>query len=331
MKIPIHARAVRLTSALMAGACALMQPMLAFAGDPFPIRPLTLMVPFPPGGTTDVLGRALGQAMGRQLGQTVIVDNKAGAGGTLGATWVMRAQPDGYTILFGTPADQANAPFLMAKPPYNPAKDFEPIGCMLRAPNVLVVNPKLGIGTVADLVKLAQAHPEKLNCGSAGNGNSSHLTGELFSMTANAPLTHVPYRGNAPAITDTIGGQVQMLFSGTASVLPHIRSGALKPLAVTSTKRIKDLPDVPTLREAGVPLDVYTWGCLLAPARTPADVLDRLHAAMQRALEDPAVVQAIETSGGERFPGSRADARKFMDAERAMWGNVIRTRKIQAD
>lgn len=312
-------------------ASAILFAGAAMAADPFPSRPLTLLVPFPAGGVTDLVARAVAQGLTRQLGQQVVIENKGGGGGTVGATQVARAQADGYTILMGGPADQVNAPFLMAKPPYDPARDFEPVGCVLRAPNVLVVNAKLGARTVAELIQAAKKEPGKLNYGSSGNGGTSHLQGELLAMTANIDLTHVPYRGSAPAINDAIGGQVQMMFANPATVIQHIKSGALRPIAVTSTTRIAELPNVPTFRESGVALEVYSWTCLVVPARTPVEVVDKLHTALTRALDDPAVVQAIATTGGEKFATSRVEAKRFLTAERTLWSGVIRSRKIQAD
>jgi tripartite-type tricarboxylate transporter receptor subunit TctC len=301
------------------------------AAEPYPSRPVTLVVPFPAGGTTDVIARSVAQSLSRLLGKTVIVDNKAGAAGTLGATQVARAQPDGYTLLMGGPADQVSAPFLMSKPPYDPGRDFEPVGCVLRAPNVLVVTPKLPARSVAELVQLAKKEPGKLNYGSAGNGNTSHLLGELFAQTTGTELTHVPYRGNAPAVNDTMAGQVQMMFANPVSIVQQVKTGALRAVAVTSKARIAALPDVPTLRESGVAVENYSWSCLMAPAKTPGDVLERLQTALTRALDDPEVQKTIQSTGGEKFPTSREEARRFLAAERSTWGTLIRARKITAD
>ena len=311
------------TTVLFAGA--------ALAADPFPARSITMLVPFPAGGVTDLIARAAAQGLSKQLGQQVIIDNKGGGGGTVGATQVMRAPADGYTILMGGPGDQVNAPFLMAKPPYDAGRDFEPVGCLLRAPNVLVVNAKLPVKNVADLLQAARKDPGKLNYGSSGNGSTSHLQGELLAMTTNVDLTHVPYRGSAPAINDSIAGQVQMIFSNPATVLQHIQSGALRAIAVTSHARIPELPNVPTFREQGVALEVYSWSCIVAPAKTPVEVLDKLHAALARALEDPEVQKAIAATGGEKFATTREEAKRFLASERTLWGGVIRARKIQAD
>jgi len=297
----------------------------------WPSRPLTLVVPFPPGGTTDTIARLLSKSLSSQLGQSVVVENKSGASGTLGAAQVLRAPADGYTLLLGTPAEQINAPLMLSRPPYDPARDFTPLGCVSRGPNVLVVNPALQARSVADLLRLARARPAGINFGSAGNGNTSHLSGELFAQTAGVKLTHIPYRGNAPAIADTIGGQVQMMFSNPATVLPHIRSGALRALAVTSRTRIAALPDVPTLREAGVPVEIYSWTCLFTRAGVAPDIATRLRGALVKALDDPQLGQAIAASGAEKFSPAPEQAARFLADERALWGNLIRSRHIHAD
>ena len=327
---PIH----KLFNALgrpIVAATVILFTSAVMAAEPFPSRPITMVAPFPAGGTTDVIARSVAQSMTRLLGQSVIVDNKTGAAGTIGATQVMRAAPDGYTILMGGPADQVNAPFLLAKPPYDPSRDFEPVGCVLRAPNVLVVNPKLPAQTVTDLIRLAKAEPGKLNFASSGNGNTSHLLGELLAQTAGIAITHIPYRGNSPALTDTVGGQVQMMFANPVTVVQYIKTGALRAIAVTSKARIAALPNVPTLQESGIPIENYSWACLMAPAKTPNAILDKLHDALAHALEDPAVLRMIATTGGDTFRTSREETRRFIATERVTWGNLIRTRKIQGD
>lgn len=316
---------------LAAAACALSLATDTRAADAWPSRPVTLVVPFPAGGTTDLTGRALAQALSRVWGQPVVVENKSGAGGTVGAAQVMRAAADGYTLLLGTPADQINAPLLMAKAPYDPARDFALVGCVSRGPNVLVVNAKLPVNNLGELIRLAKSQPGKLHFGSAGNGNTSHLSGELFGQSAGIDITHVPYRGNAPAITDTIGGQVQMMFSSPASVIPHIRSGALRAIAITSNWRVPNLPDTPTLRESGVPLEIYSWTCLFAPAKTPQPLIGRIHAALTQALDDPEVTRSIAAADAEKFSVTPEEARRFLAGERKTWGDLIRSRNIRAD
>lgn len=316
---------------LAAAACAFTFAVHVQAAEAWPTKPVTLVVPFPAGGTTDLTGRALARALSSVWGQPVVVENRSGAGGTVGAAQVMRASADGYTLLLGTPADQVNAPLLMVKPPYDPARSFAPVGCVSRGPNVLVVNNKLPAKDLGDLIRLAKAQPGKLYFASAGNGNTSHLSGELFGQAAGIDITHVPYRGNAPAIVDTIGGQVQMMFSSPASVMPHIQSGALRAIAVTSNRRVPNLPEIPTLRESGVPLDIYSWTCLFAPAGTPPPLVAKLHAALTRALDDPDVVRNATMAAAEKFPQTPEEARRFLTGERKTWGELIRSRNIRAD
>jgi len=318
---------------LLALVCAIGQTPQANAetGAAWPARPLSLVVPFPAGGTTDTIARLLSKNLSRQLGQSVVVENKSGASGTLGAAQVLRAPADGYSLLLGTPAEQINAPLMMSRPPYDPARDLAPVGCVSRGPNVLVVNPGLKAKTLADLLRMARARPGQINFGSAGNGNTSHLSGELFAQAAGVVLTHIPYRGNAPAIADTIGGQVQMMFSNPATVLPHIRGGTLQALAVTSRARIAALPDVPTLKESGIPVEIYSWTCLFTRAGTPKAIVGKLHGALAQALDDGQLAQAIEASGAEKFPSTPEQAGRFLAGERTMWGNLIRSRHIHTD
>lgn len=302
-----------------------------FSADTYPSRAVTIVVPFAAGGTTDILARQVAQSLGEVLRQTVIVDNRAGAGGTIGATFVMRAPADGYTLLMGGPSDQVNSPFLMSRPPYDPARDFEPVGCIVRAPNVLVVNAKLPIKSVADLVRIAKAEPNKLNYASAGPGNTSHLLGELLAQQAGISLTHVPYKGNGPAITDTIGGQVQMLFASPISIPQQIKNGTLRPIATTASKRIITLPDVPTFREVGIDIENYSWSCLVVPAKTPNETVEKLHGALVKAMDNPGVLKAIEASGGEKFLTTRDEARRFIASERKIWAQLIRARNIKTE
>ena len=312
-------------------AAAVLFPVTVCAADAYPSRPVTLIVPFAAGGSTDSVARALGQGLGRQLGQPVIIDNKSGAGGTVGATQVMRSAPDGYTLLMGGPSDQVNAPFMMAKAPYEPARDFAPVGCAMRSANVLVVNPGLPAQSTPDLIRLAKAQPGKINFASAGNGNTSHLLGEMLAQSAGVSLTHVPYRGNAPALTDLLGGQVQMMFAAPVSVLQYVKSGTLRAIGVTSGSRLPDFPKVPTLRESGIPIEIYSWACLFVPAKTPAPIVEKLHSALTHVLDDPSVLQLISAMGSEKFAMTPAEAQRFLATERSTWSALIRSRNIHAD
>jgi tripartite-type tricarboxylate transporter receptor subunit TctC len=319
-------RIVQLVQILLLMACA----NAAVAQSVWPARPVRWIVPYPAGGSTDIIARHVATRVGSLLGQNIVVENRGGAGGTIGAMAVKQSAADGYTFLVGAPADQVNAPIL-SKVNYDPAQDFVAVGCMMRGANVLVANPQLPATDVKSLLALARAQPGRLNYGSAGNGNTSHLSGELLKHLTGVFLVHIPYRGNGPAITDTIGGQVQMMFSNPISVQQHIRSGALRAIAVTASTRLAALPEVPTFKEAGLPLEVYAWMCLMAPTGTPDAVTARMAVALTAALQDGEVIRALEASGSEVFRATPQEAAAFITAERTKWGELIRSRKITAD
>jgi tripartite-type tricarboxylate transporter receptor subunit TctC len=319
-------RIVQLVQILLLMACA----NAAVAQSVWPTRPVRWIVPYPAGGSTDIIARHVATRVGSLLGQNIVVENRGGAGGTIGAMAVKQSAADGYTFLVGAPADQVNAPIL-SKVNYDPAQDFVAVGCMMRGANVLVANPQLPATDVKSLLALARAQPGRLNYGSAGNGNTSHLSGELLKHLTGVFLVHIPYRGNGPAITDTIGGQVQMMFSNPISVQQHIRSGALRAIAVTASTRLAALPEVPTFKEAGLPLEVYAWMCLMAPTGTPDAVTARMAVALTSALQDGEVIRALEASGSEVFRATPQEAAAFITAERTKWGELIRSRKITAD
>ena len=240
------------------------------AADAWPSKPVTLVVPFAPGGTTDIIARAVGQKLGEALHQSVVIDNRPGAGGTLGAASVAKAPADGYTFFMATVA-HTMAPGLYKTLPYDFSKDLDPIGLVALTPNVLLVNPSLPVKTVAELIAYIKAHPGTVNYGSAGKGSTEHLSGELFRSMTNTDIAHIPYKGGAPMMTDLIGGQIQMAIETSPSAAPHVRSGAVRALAVTTQKRSSAYPGVPTLDEAGVKgYDVTTWYAIMAPRGTPA-------------------------------------------------------------
>ena len=307
---------------------------LALAAPPhaWPDKTITLVVPFPPGGSTDTLARSIGAEMQKKLGQTVIVDNKAGATGTIGTAQVARAAPDGYTVLVSSLGPFVIAPYLIKNVPYDAGKDLDLLTVAVQAPNVLVVPAASPFKSVADVIAAQKKTPEKITFASSGNGSSDHLTAELFWLQSGTSGIHVPYKGGAPAISDLLGGQVDASFQNINAILPHVNAGKLRALAVTGAKRSALLPNVPTLAEAGVKdADVYSWQGIAAPKGLPADVKAKLHAAIVAALNDPAVRPKLLEVGFEIVANTPAEFAAFQAAESARWKKLIETRKITAD
>lgn len=264
-----------------------------------PGKAIRLVVPFTPGGTTDILARALAPKLAPALGQTVIIDNRPGAGGSIGADLVAHADPDGNTLLMGHIGTLAVNVSLYPKLPYDPVKSFAPVAWVARVPNVLVVNAASGITSLKDLVARARANPGKLTYSSGGNGSAAHITFEYLKLRAGTFMSHIPYRGTVPSVTDLLGGQVDATFTGAPALIPHIRSGRLRALAVSSPARIAALPEVPTVAESGYPgFEADQWYGIVAPAGTPADVVARLNAAINKALVSPEVAQQLAAEGG---------------------------------
>ena len=324
---PIRSTARR--TVLRAVAAATMGAALmpaAFAADKFPSKPITMVVPFVAGGTTDILARIVGQSLGEELGQPVIIDNRAGAGGNIGGQFAARSAADGYTIFMGTVGTNAINEWLYKKMPFNPNKDFAPLTRVANVPNLLVANPQQPFKDVKELIAYAQANPGKVNFGSSGSGSSIHLSGELFKMMTKVDMVHIPYKGSAPAVTDLLGNQIAIMFDNMPSAIQHVRSGKLRPLAVTTAKRSPELPDVPTVAEAGVPgYEATSWFGLFAPAKVPADVQAKLHAAIIKVLQKPDVVKKIGDQGGEVVTESQAEFAKFIAAENEKWKKVVKT------
>jgi tripartite-type tricarboxylate transporter receptor subunit TctC len=298
------------------------------AAQQYPNRPVRLIVPFPAGGPNDIIGRLVAQKLAEPLGQQVIVDNRAGAGGNIGTDLVAKAPPDGYTLLSGGMGSLVMNP-IIEKVPYNPLRDFAPVILMASAPNVLVTHPSLPVRDVKGLIALARAHPGQLNYGSGGVGSTPHLSGALFNALARVDIVHVPYKGNAPAITDLLGGQVQLAYLGIPPVQPHIQGGKLKAIAVTSARRSAALPQVPTVMEAGVPgYELSPWYGVLAPAGTPADIVAKLNAAIGNIVRTPEMTEKLAAIGAEAETTTPQQYGARLKADIEKWTGVIRQAKI---
>ena len=298
-------------------------PLLALAQQ-YPTKPVRMIVPFPAGGPADIFGRGLAQGMSEQLGQQVIVENVGGVGGVLGVDRALKSSPDGYTLGFNSGSTLSIAPFSFAKLPYDVKKDVGLITLVVRVPEVLAVHPSMPVNSLAELIAHAKANPGKVNFGSAGGGSITHLAGELLKAEAKIDLVHVPYKGAAPAVTDLLGGQVQMGIFDVPVLLAHIRTGKLKALAVTSASRAPTLPDVPTTAEGKLPnVTSDNWYGLVVPAATPAEIRKRLNAAAVAALNSASVKDQYAKVGGIASPGSPEEYAAFLAAEQRKWQKVV--------
>jgi tripartite-type tricarboxylate transporter receptor subunit TctC len=303
--------------------------LAAFAQDDYPNRPVRIIVPFAPGGSTDVVARILADRLGTELKQNFVVENKPGAGGNIGADAVAKATPDGYTLLMGTTGVLAINKYLYKDMSFDPDRDLAPVSYTSLITNILVVNPQVPARSVAELVRLAKAEPGRLTFASSGAGSSTHLSAELFKSMAGVDILHVPYKGSSQAITDVIAGQVTMLFDNAPSSMPFIEQGRLRALAVTSTKRMPNLPDVPTIDEAGVKgYESLSWSGIVAPAGTPRRIIDRLNAAIDKILRDPDVRQRFASLGVEPVGGPPEAFSRHIRAEAEKWGRVVKTANI---
>jgi tripartite-type tricarboxylate transporter receptor subunit TctC len=312
---------------------ALVAPSLApgAAAEPYPTRPVTLVIPFPPGGGNDALGRMVADKMSKSIGQQVVVDNRGGAGGTIATRAVARASPDGHTILLAYTGTLAINPTLYPNPGYDPRKDFAPIGLIAGLPSVLVVHPSLPVRSVAELIAFAKAQPGRIDYAFVP-GTVGHVTTELFADTAAIKITRIPYKGNGPAMTDLLGGHVTMMFLSILPVLEHVRAGTLRALAVTSAARSNLLPDVPTIAQSGVPgFSAAIHYGLLAPAGTPRDIIDRLNAALVAALSADDVRARLAAEGAVPLPGTPEDYAADIDGEETTWGALVRKLKLKVE
>ena len=306
----------------------------AQARDDYPTRPVQMIIPFSAGGPTDIVGRVMGAKMSELLGKQFVVENRTGAGGNIGAEAVAKASPDGYTILMATVSTNAINPGLYRNIPYDAVRDFAPLGRVGVTPTLLLVHPSMPATDVKTLVALIKANPGKYNYGSSGLGSILHLCGEEFkSLAGGLDITHVPYKGSAPMDTDLMGGQITMAFDATPTALPLAKSGKLRALGAGMAKRLAAMPDLPTLQEQGLPrFECYTWNALLAPARTPKPIVDKLNAAINKALADPAVSTALENAGIDPTPGSTPETTaEFVKTELAKWSPIIKASGAQIE
>ena len=311
---------------------ALAASVALSAAAAWPEKSVNVIVPFPAGGPTDTIARAMAQHMGEKLGQPFVVDNRPGATGTIGATAVKRAAPDGYTLLVASLGPFVIAPHLVKNIPYDAVKDFDYISLPVQAPNVLVASPAQKARTVADVIAALKAQPGKISFASSGNGSSDHLSAELFWQQSGTSGLHIPYKGGAPAINDLLGGQVDFSFQNVNAVLPHIRAGKLHAIAVTGDRRSPVLPDVPTLAEAGVKgAEIYSWQGLAAPRGLSAEVKKKLADAAIQAISEPALKKRLAEQGMEIVANTPEEFAAFQAREYARWKTLIETRRITAD
>jgi tripartite-type tricarboxylate transporter receptor subunit TctC len=316
----IHSGGLACTIALASIAVAGIGPARALD---YPTRPVHLVVGYPAGGTTDILARLVGQYLSERLGQQFVIDNRSGAGNNIGTEAVVNATPDGYTLILVNPANAINAT-LYEKLPFNFIRDIAPVAGIMRVPNVMEVNPSVPAKTVAEFIAYAKTNSGKVNMASSGNGTSIHVSGELFKMMTGVDMLHVPYRGSAPALTDLMGGQVQVLFDNMPSSIEYLKAGKLRPLAVTTAVRSDALPGVPTVAETVPGYEASAWFGLGAPKATPAEIVDKLNAAVNAGLADPKLKARLVDLGGTMLVGSPADFGKVIAEETEKWAKVVK-------
>jgi tripartite-type tricarboxylate transporter receptor subunit TctC len=298
----------------------------------YPTRPITMVVPFAAGGSTDLVARLLGQKLGEVLGVNVVIENRAGAGGSTGAAAVARAEPDGYTLLYGTISTHTLNPLMAKRQSYDPVKDFEPVALVGSIPNVLVVNPEVPAKTVAELIAAAKADPAKYSYASSGVATPLHLSGEMFNRMAGTAMAHVPYRGAGPAMNDLVAGQVPAMFDNLPSSAEFIKAGKIRALAVTTKERVKQMPDIPTMDEQGLKgYETYSWQAVFAPAKTPRPIIDKLNAAIVTALQDPALLKRLDDLTMTVTPSSPQALGQHVVDQLAVWGPITKATGVQVD
>ncbi len=321
-------RSLRISTLL---SLALASPLAALADAAYPDKPMKFVVPYPPGGGTDVVARIVQQRLQAALGQSIVIENKGGAGGSLGTDIVAKAAPDGYTVLFTLSSHTIN-PAIFPKLPYDTLKDFEPVGLVASLPQLLAANMAVPVRSVADVVTQAKAAPDKFSFASVGNGSPGHLAGELMVLRTGAPMAHIPYRGGGPAVTDVIGGQVPLLWVSIPAAAAQVKAGKLRALAVSTTKRSPAFPDVPTMQEAGVAdFEVDSWYAMLVPAKTPRVIIDRLNKALNTVLAEPAIRAQLLDQGADAVGGTPEALAKVIAAEVPKWVKLAKDANIKAD
>ena len=318
-------------SVLVCAAIAAIQS--AAAAEPeYPRRPLRVVIPFAPGASNDITARLIAPRLSEALRVAVVVDNRAGAGGVLGADLVAKAQPDGYTLLMGSPGPLTVNPVMLSQLPYQPKRDFAAVTLIAMVPLILQVNPAISAKSIQELIMLATATPGKLNYASAGVGSMPHLAGELFKLIAKIDVMHIPYKGSSPAITDLLGGQVSMFFDNMASAVPYVKAGRLRALAITTPKRSAVLPDLPTMIEAGVPAyEAYSWNGVVVPVATPKAAIERLAKEISAVVAHPEIREKMNGLGAEIVASSPAAFAAFLDTETQKWGRVVRAANIKPE
>ncbi len=310
---------------------ALLTTVSMTQAQEWPARPINLIVSYPPGGTADLMARTIATPLGKILGTSIVVENKPGASGQIAASYVAKANPDGYILMLDASSYSVN-PSLFPKLPYDPNKEFKTLGILAQYPNVLLVNPSFPAKSVKELVTMAKAKPNSIAYASSGNGSAQHLAGALFEIQAGVEMQHIPYKGGGPALNDVLGGQVPVFFGSVASTKQYVDAGKLNALAVTGKKRATSMPTVPTMAEAGVAgYEVYEWNGIFAPAATPAPILLKLSEAITKVMQTPEVRDKVISLGGEIFQGNANEADKFIKAQMAEWARLVKSGKISVD